>query len=285
MPLVELSPEAITKADSDGDENVANPERPTIYMAGPSPTHETELGPILEKIYERFYDKTDFVDPASIHDMGGGDSDVVSDVDGSEYWKSDGTFNERRWQRDTMRKKDDSFIIDVLRGDLDDALGFDGYAESFLDIATQSLDELIEFDIPTIIEPSLSPLPPTPFFEFDLLPIDINLFGGVIEFVKQMIFKSLGTVADAVLVARKADYNMVGASMEVKEAHENGLPVAVYDHSDKEDDNPLPMMLDQHADYVSNNPNWATSWLIDEVENNRSDTERIEQNPLSESNE
>lgn len=281
MVVTQLSKEMMV----DGAEGVSEGGRPVIYMAGPSPNHETELGPILEKLYERFYNQADFVDPTALHEQGGGGGGDLVDIDQSEYWKNDGSFNEKRWQQEYARRKDDSFIIDVIRGDIDDALGFDGYAEEFLDIAMQSLDEIIEFDIPTIIEPSLSPLPPTPFFEFDFLPVDINLFGGIIEFVKQMIFKSLGTVADAVLVARKAGKNMVGASMEVKKASEEGLPVAVYDHSASADENPIPMMLDEHADYVSNNPNWATSWLIEEVkyrENN--DIEKIKSNPVSESN-
>jgi hypothetical protein len=250
-----------------GAEGVAKNERPVIYTAGPSPTNETELGPVLEKIYERFYNVADFVDPTSLHDDG---EESPVNVDSDKFWQTSGEFDERRWKREHARKTDDSFILDVIRGDFDDAFGFDGYVERFLDVAVNSVDELIEID-PLLFDLDLdfNPALPTPFFDVEFDPVDINLFGGILEFVKQVIFQSLGQVADAVLVARKEGHNMVGASMEVKEAHEQGLPVAVYDHSDADSDNPLPVMLDQHADYVSNNPQWATSWLIDEVQSRK----------------
>lgn len=268
MPL--LKPEEISTA---GPEGVNESERPVIFMAGPSAPHETELGPIMEKMYERFYNRADFIDPVSIHGENDGSSGDLVDLDNSRYWNREGDFRESVYERERTRRADDSVIIDILRGDLDEALGFEGYVERFLDVVVNSLDELISFDIPTIIEPNLNPLPPTPFYEFDLLPIEIDIFGGVVEFVKQIIFQSLQTVADAVLVSRKAGHNMVGAAMEVKEAHDNNLPVAVYDHSAGEGNDPIPVMLDQHADYVTNNPNWAASWLVDEVQRRKENGE------------
>jgi len=272
MPL--LKPEEISTA---GPQGVAEDERPVIYMAGPTPANETELGPIMEKLYERFYNRADFVDPSSIHGEGDGGGGDLVDIDNNRYWNSGGGFKESVFERDRTRRADDSLIIDLIRGDIDEAFGFEGYTERFLDVALNSIDALIEidpllFDLnfdadPDIVFAGPIPIPiGIPFFDLEFDPVDINIFGGIVEFVKQMIFQSLATVVDAVLVSRKAGHNMVGAAMEVKEAYDNDLPVAVYDHSDKETSDPIPVMLDQHSDYVTNNPNWAASWLIDEVQ-------------------
>lgn len=277
MTVTQLDREALLKS---AEQIEQEKDKPVIYTAGPSLNHETELGPVLEQIYEKFYNQADFVDPTSLH-QGGGESGDLVDVDSDKFWNSDGTFNERRWQREWVQKKDDSFILDVIRGDVDDAFGFSGYAERFLDVAMNSFDELIDID-PLMFDLNFGlDFSGIPLFDLEFDPIDTNMLGGMVEFVKQMIFKHLGMVADAVLVARKAGHNMVGAAMEVKEAKENDIPVAVYDHSDNEDANPLPSMLDQHADYVTNKPEWAASWLIDEAKRRKQgNIERIEHDTL-----
>jgi hypothetical protein len=276
-------------AEEDSD-NVAEPDRPTVFVSAPTPAHETELGPILEKLYQRFYETADFVDPASLHEGGGGGGDSLVDIDKSRYWNSDGTFNEKEWGQAHARKKNDSFIIDVIRGDVDDALGFDGFAERFLDIAVEAADELIEinpllFDVEPSLTPNLIdfvgpvPIVSPPFVDVEFEPIEIDPIGAILEFVKEMIFQSIRTVADVVLVARKEGHNMFGSAMEVKEAKDNNLPVAVYDHSADEDGNPIPVMLDQHADYVTNNINWATAWLVEEAKNrDENDVQRLDGN-------
>lgn len=241
----------------EGVQGKATAERPVIYMAGPTPTHETELGPVMEKIVERFWNAADFFDPASIHDaVSGGTTESGIDINDTLFWDSSGTFNTKQFMRRAASREDDELF--------------------------DSLDELIE--IPDIdldltdapfIDFNLNPSLPTPFFELDLTDIpfiDIDLIGtdlkmGILKGLLDTLMAGLSK-ADGVLISRKADENMVGAALEMKEAAEQDIPIAVYDH-DSHTDGKVPSLLDAHADYVTDNPYWAASWLIDEAENRK----------------
>lgn len=231
--------------------------RAKIYTTRPTMDGEAELGPILEKLYERFYNRTDFIDPASLHDIGGGGDGLVDglDINDNLFWKYDGEFDEKRFYRERAREKDDSLILDVL---------FNNSNDTFVDEIMGAMGDVIDIDF------QLTP----PFIDIDFDPLE-GLFGGLFGMLKEAV---LGTVreVDAVLVSRKANVNMVGAAMEAKEAYDNDIPVAVYDH-DSQQNGTIPEMLDAHADYVTDNPYWAASWLIDEAERRKEREENGEE--------
>jgi len=221
-------------------------ERAKIYTTRPTMDGEAELGPVLEKVYERFYNRADFVDPTSIHSVGEGGDGIVGDIDinSSAFWNGDGSFDIDRFNRERAREKDDSLILDVI---------FNNRNDTFIDEIIGGLGDVVDIGLETS----------APFIDIDFDPLE-GLLSGLFGILKEAV---LGTVkkADAVLVSRKANVNMVGAAMEAKEAYENDIPVAVYDH-DSQQNGTIPAMLDAHADYVTDNSYWATSWLIDEVE-------------------